>query len=143
MARKGDRGHRGRKTLVLRPALQSNQSSLGSLHSSRNRKGRGPDRQVPVSRQQLTEEGTNAKKSLMKKKIRVKNRVLRNISASSKRATFERIIQFCLLFFPESNSFLSLRQASFRPAWLSFDQILYFSRSILNAQGFIFTNLFF
>ena len=47
---------------------------------------------------------------------------------------FERIILFCLLFFLESNSILSPRQASFHPGWSTLDQILYLSQSI--SDGF-------
>ena len=47
---------------------------------------------------------------------------------------FERIILFRLLFFLESNSILSPRQASFHPGWFTLDQILYLSQSI--SDGF-------
>ena len=47
---------------------------------------------------------------------------------------FERIILFLLLFFLESNSILSLRQAGFRPGRSTLDQILYLSQSI--SDGF-------
>ena len=47
---------------------------------------------------------------------------------------FERIILFRLLFFLESNSILSPRQAGFRPGRSTLDQILYFSQSI--SDGF-------
>ena len=43
---------------------------------------------------------------------------------------FERIILSCLLFFLESNSIFSPRQADFRPRRSSLDQILYLSQSI-------------
>ena len=43
---------------------------------------------------------------------------------------FERIILFRLLFFLESNSILSPRQAGFRPGRSTLDQILYLSQSI-------------
>ena len=43
---------------------------------------------------------------------------------------FEHIILSRLLFFLESNSILSPRQASFRPGQSKLDQILYFSQSI-------------
>ena len=46
----------------------------------------------------------------------------------------ERIILSRLLFFLESNSILSLRQASFRPGRSTLDQILYLSQSI--SDGF-------
>ena len=42
---------------------------------------------------------------------------------------FERIILSRLLFFLESNSILSPRQAGFRPKWFTLDQILYLSQS--------------
>ena len=45
---------------------------------------------------------------------------------------FERIILFCLLFFLESNSILSPRQAGFRPGRSTLDQILYLFQSISN-----------
>ena len=44
----------------------------------------------------------------------------------------EGIILSRLLFFLESNSILSPRQAGFRPGWSTVDQILYLSQSILN-----------
>ena len=47
---------------------------------------------------------------------------------------FKRIILSCLLFFLESNSILSPRQAGFRPGWSTLDQILYLSQSI--SDGF-------
>ena len=43
---------------------------------------------------------------------------------------FERIVLSRLLFFLEPNSFLSPRQAGFRPGWSTLDQILYLSQSI-------------
>ena len=45
---------------------------------------------------------------------------------------FQRIILSCLLFFLESNSILSFRQADFRAGRSTLDQILYFSQSISN-----------
>ena len=45
---------------------------------------------------------------------------------------FERIILSRLLFFLESNSILSSRQAGFRPSRSTLDQILYLSQSILD-----------
>ena len=45
---------------------------------------------------------------------------------------FERIILFRLLFFLESNSILSPRQAGFRPGRSTLDQILFLSQSILD-----------
>ena len=45
---------------------------------------------------------------------------------------FERIILSCLLFFLESNSILSPRQAGFHPGRSTLDQILYLSQSILH-----------
>ena len=45
---------------------------------------------------------------------------------------FERIILSRLLFFLESNSILSPRQAGFRPGLSTLDQILYLSQSISN-----------
>ena len=45
---------------------------------------------------------------------------------------FERIILFSLLFFLESNSILSPRQAGFRPGPSTLDQILFLSQCILN-----------
>ena len=47
---------------------------------------------------------------------------------------FERIILSRLLFFLESNSILTLRQAGFRPGRSTLDQILYLSQSI--SDGF-------
>ena len=48
---------------------------------------------------------------------------------------FERIILSRVLFFLESNSILSPRQAGFRPGRSTLDQILYLSQSI--SDGFI------
>ena len=45
---------------------------------------------------------------------------------------FERIILSRLLFFLESNSILTPRQAGFRPGWSILDQILFLSQSILD-----------
>ena len=45
---------------------------------------------------------------------------------------FERIILSRLLFFLESNSILSPRQAGFHPGWSTLDQVLYLSQSILD-----------
>ena len=45
---------------------------------------------------------------------------------------FEHILLTCLLFFLESNSILSPRQAGFRPGQSTLDQILYLFRSILD-----------
>ena len=45
---------------------------------------------------------------------------------------FERIVLTRLLFFLESNSILSPRQAGFRPGRFTLDQILYLSQSISN-----------
>ena len=45
---------------------------------------------------------------------------------------FERIILSCLLFFLDSNSILSPRQAGFCPGRSTLDQILYLSQSILD-----------
>ena len=47
---------------------------------------------------------------------------------------FERIVLSRLLFFPESNSILSPRQAGFRPGRSTLDQILFLSQSI--SDGF-------
>ena len=47
---------------------------------------------------------------------------------------FERIILSRLLFFLESNSIFSPRQAGFRPGWSTLDQIRYLSQSI--SDGF-------
>ena len=43
---------------------------------------------------------------------------------------FKHIILYRFLFFLESNSILSPRQADFRPKWSTLDQILYLSQSI-------------
>ena len=48
---------------------------------------------------------------------------------------FERIILSCFLFFLESNSILSLRQAGFRPGWSTLYQILYLSQSISDGSN--------
>ena len=47
---------------------------------------------------------------------------------------FERIVLSRLLFFLESNSIFSSRQAGFRPGWSTLDQILFRSQSI--SDGF-------
>ena len=60
---------------------------------------------------------------------------LRSISLTScVSKLFECIILSRLLFFLESNSILSARQAGFRPGWSMLDQILYLSQSI--SDGF-------
>ena len=51
---------------------------------------------------------------------------------SSVSKLFERIILTRLLFFLESNSIFSQRQAGFRPGWSTLDQILYLSQFISN-----------
>ena len=59
-------------------------------------------------------------------------RPISRISCVSK--LFERITLTCLLFFLESNSILSPRQAGFRPGRSTLDQILHLSQSI--SDGF-------
>ena len=56
------------------------------------------------------------------------------LSHSTVSKLFERIVLCCLLFFLESNSILSPRQAGFRPGRSTLDQILYLSQSI--SDGF-------
>ena len=58
----------------------------------------------------------------------------RPISLSCVSKLFKRIILSGLLFFLESNSILSPRQAGFCPRWSTLDQILYLSQSI--SDGF-------
>ena len=83
-----------RKTSILRPALQSNQSSMCGLRSSRDRGGGGPNGQIGSikraadgrrqgSREIIDEEG---------EKYRAKNGFLRNTSTDSKRTTFTILI---------------------------------------------------
>ena len=76
------RGERGptfawieRKTPVLRPVLQWNQSSLFNLHSIRDRRGRRTIWPGSQDKEQLTEEGKDAGRSLMKRKKRIEPRM--------------------------------------------------------------------
>ena len=84
-----------KKTTVLRPVLQSNQSSLCSLHSRR----RGVREEDQIARstayiEQLMEEDRYAGRLLMirEKKYRAKNGSLQNTSTESKGATFVILI---------------------------------------------------
>ena len=75
-----------RKTPVLIPVLQSNQSSLCSLHNNRDRRPEGQVISIPRT---LTEISSKAGRSLKEReKNRVKYGSLRNISTDSKGATF-------------------------------------------------------
>ena len=79
-----------RKTPVLRPALQSNQSFLCGLHCSRDRGGGGPNGQIvsvkrlAVRRRQRSREIADEQRG----KYRPKNGSLRNTSTDSKGTTF-------------------------------------------------------
>ena len=76
-----------RKTPVLRPALQSNQSSLCSLHRCGDRGRGGPNGQIvraPDERRQRNREIIDEKRE----KYKGKNGSLRNTSTDSKAMTF-------------------------------------------------------
>ena len=79
-----------RKTPILRPALQSNQSSLCDLHRSRDRGGEGSNGQV-VSITRTADGRKQENREIIdkkRKKYRTKNGSLRNPSTNLKGATF-------------------------------------------------------
>ena len=83
-----------RKTTVLRSALQSNQSSLGGRHRSRDRDRGGPNGKIVSAkraadgRKQRRRKTTNEKG----KKYRAKNESLQNTSTDSNGAAFVILI---------------------------------------------------
>ena len=83
-----------RKTPVLTPALQSNKSSLCSLHRSRDRRLRGPNdllfsiKSIADGRRQRSREIVDQ----TREKYRAKNRSLWNISTNLKATTFVILI---------------------------------------------------
>ena len=77
-------------TPVLRPALQSKQSSLCGLHRSGDRGGRGPNGQI-VSVKRTADGGRQRSRKIIneqREKYRDKNGSLRNTSTDSKGTTF-------------------------------------------------------
>ena len=83
-----------RKTSVLPPAIQSNQSSLFCLHCSRDRGGGGPNGQIVSIKRAADGRRQRSRKIIDEKreKYRAKNRSLWNISTDSKGATFVILI---------------------------------------------------
>ena len=83
-----------RKTPVLRPALQSKQSSLCGLHRSRNREGGGSNGQIVSVKR--TPDGKRQRDWMIineeREKYRAKNRSLRNPSTDSKGTVFVILI---------------------------------------------------
>ena len=79
-----------RKTPVLRPALQSKQSSLCGLHRSGDRGGGGPNGQI-VSVERAAHGRRQRSRKIIneeREKYRAKNGSLRNTSTDSKRTAF-------------------------------------------------------
>ena len=79
-----------RMTPLLRPALQSKQSSLCGFHSSGMRGGRGPNGQIVSIKRAADRRRQRCRKIINeeREKYRAKNRSLWNTSTDSKRATF-------------------------------------------------------
>ena len=79
-----------RKTPVLRPALQSKQSSLCDLHRSRDRGGGGPNGQIVSVRRAADGRRQRSRKIIdeEREKYRAKNGSLRNTSTDSKGTAF-------------------------------------------------------
>ena len=79
-----------RKTPVLRPALQSKQSSLCGLHRSRDRGGGGPNGQIVSVKRAADGRRQRCRKIINeeREKYRAKNGSLRNTSTDSKGTTF-------------------------------------------------------
>ena len=83
-----------RKTPILRPALQSKQSSLCGLHHSGNQGGEGPNRQIVSvkiaadGRRQISRKTINEERE----KYRAKNGSLQNTSTNSKGTTYVILI---------------------------------------------------
>ena len=61
---------------MLRPALQSKQSSLCGLHRSGDRGGRGPNGQIVSVKRAADEEGREAGRLLMERKVQSQERIL-------------------------------------------------------------------
>ena len=83
-----------RKTSVLRPALQSKQSSWCGLHRSGNQGGGGPNGQI-VSVRRTTDGRKQRSRKIIneeRKKYRAKNGSLRNTSTNSKGTAFVILI---------------------------------------------------
>ena len=83
-----------RKTLVLRPAIQSKQSSLCGLHRSRDRVGGGPNGQIVSVKRAADGRRQRDRKIIYEnsEKYRVNNGSLRNISRDSKGTTLVILI---------------------------------------------------
>ena len=83
-----------RKTPVLRPALQSKQSSLCGLHCSGDRGGGGPNGQIVSVKRAADRRRQRIWKIINEKreKYRAKNKSLRNTSTDLKRMTFVILI---------------------------------------------------
>ena len=79
-----------RKTPVLRPALQSKQSSLCGLHRSGDRGGGGPNGHIVSVKRQHDGRKQRGRKIIdqEREKCRAKNGSLRNTSTDSKTTTF-------------------------------------------------------
>ena len=83
-----------RKTPVLRPALQSKQSSLCGLHCSRDRGGREPNGQIISVKRAADGRRQRSQKIIdeNREKYRAKNGSLQNALMDSKRAAFVILI---------------------------------------------------
>ena len=83
-----------RKAPVLRPALQSKQSSLYGLHSSGDRGGGGPNGQIVSVKSAADGRRQRSQKIINeeREKYRAKNGSLRNTSTDSKGTTFMILI---------------------------------------------------
>ena len=79
-----------RKTPVLRPALQSKQSSLCGLHRNGNPGGEGPNGQIVSVKRAADGRRQRGRKIINeeREKYRAKNGSLRNTSTDSKETTF-------------------------------------------------------
>ena len=82
------------KTPVLRPALQSKQSSLCGLHRSRDLGGGGPNGQIVSVKRAAVERSQRSRKIFNeeREKYRAKNRSLWNTSTDSKGTAFVILI---------------------------------------------------
>ena len=83
-----------RKSSVLRPALQSNQSSLCNLHHGRDRGGGGPNSQIASVKRAADRRRQRSREIVDEKREKywAKNGSLRNISTGSKGETFVILI---------------------------------------------------
>ena len=79
---------------MLRPALQSKQSSMYGLHRSRNRGGGGPNDQIISVKRAADGRRQRSRKIINeeREKYRAKNGSLRNTSTDSKGTTFVILI---------------------------------------------------